>query len=122
MYWKESDSMGSKEYERVYDGDGSIRYHPFFSEQSRLPINMQVWELDPGVSEGSHTHDDLEEVYYFVAGSGVMWADGTEVPVAAGDAVLAPPGCDHGFRNTGDVPLKLVLIWGNPVLDHDLTV
>ena len=90
------------------------KYRPFFSEQSRLPINMHVWELNPGVSEGSHTHDDIEEVYYFVAGIGVMWADGKEIPVAAGDAVLEPPGCDHGFRNTGDVPLKLVLIWGKP--------
>ena len=114
MYWKETDSTGVKEEEGIHDGDGTIRYRPFFSEQSQLPINVHVWELDPGVSEGSHTHDDVEEVYYFMAGSGVMWADGEEVPVAAGDAVLAPPRCDHGFRNTGDVPLKLVLVWGKP--------
>ena len=114
MYWKETDSTGIKETERMHDGDGTIKVRPFFSEESRLPINVQVWELDPGVSEGFHTHDDTEEVYYFVAGSGVMWADDREVPVTAGDAILAPPGCNHGFRNTGEGPLKLVLIWGKP--------
>jgi len=35
-----------------------------------------VWELDPGTSEGRHTHGEerpLEELYYFLEGQGVMW-------------------------------------------------
>ena len=36
------------------------------------------------------------------------------VPVTAGDAVLVPPGVDHGFRNTGTEPLRLILLWGEP--------
>ena len=43
-----------------------------------------------------------------------MTLDGQHVPVSAGDAILAPPGCDHGMRNTGSTPLKVVLIWGRP--------
>ena len=43
-----------------------------------------------------------------------MWMNGQELPVRAGDAVMAPPGVDHGFRNTGDETLKLLLIWGAP--------
>ena len=27
---------------------------------------------------------------------------------------MVPPGIDHGFRNTGDSLLKLVIIWGKP--------
>ena len=81
-----------------------------------------MWELDPGVSEGSHIHGDegaLEELYYFLKGDGVMWVEDEEVPVSAGDAVLVPDGIDHGFRNTGSEPLRLVLIWGKPVETED---
>jgi len=57
----------------------------------------------------------LEEFYYFIEGEGLMWADGEDIPVTAGDAVLAPEGSDHGFRNTGSEPLKLLIIWGKPM-------
>ena len=70
-----------------------------------------------GSSDGGHIHkgeDALEELYYFIEGEGVLWADGEDVPVRAGDAILAPEGSDHGFRNTGNKPLKLMIIWGKP--------
>ena len=69
------------------------------------------------VSQAIHDGDSaLEELYYFLEGEGVMWADGEDVPVKGGDAVLAPEGSDHGFRNTGHSPLKLVILWGKPNL------
>ena len=114
-YWKEKDSDGVAAVEGMHDGDGAIKIHDFFGDESRLPIRFQLWELDPGVSEGGHVHsgkDALEEIYYFLEGSGVMWVDGEDVPIKAGDAIMIPPGPDHGFRNTGDGPLKLVIIWG----------
>ena len=80
-------------------------------------MRIEVWELPPGASEGRHVHegsDSLEEFYYFIAGRGVMWMDGDEVEVKAGDAVMAPPGVDHGFRCVGDEMLKLVIAWGVP--------
>ena len=116
MYWKEKDSTDVRP-RRIHDGEGDIKTRGFFHGISRLPITMQMWELDPGVSEGSHTHEgdeSLEEIYYFLRGEGVMWVDGHNVPIAAGDAVLVPPGVDHGFRNTGTKPLKLVIVWGRP--------
>lgn len=116
MYWKEKDSDEVRS-RPIHEGEGSIKTRGFFDEVSRLPIKFQLWELDPGVSEGSHTHlgdDALEEIYYFLEGQGVMWIDGKDVPVAAGDAVMVPPGIDHGFRNDGEKPLKLVIIWGKP--------
>jgi mannose-6-phosphate isomerase-like protein (cupin superfamily) len=43
-----------------------------------------------------------------------MWIEGEELPIVAGDAFLVPPGVDHGFRNTGSEPLRLVLLFGKP--------
>ena len=117
MYWKESESTSEAVVQSIYDGEGGIVTRAFFQGVSHLPVDFQLWELEPGVSEGSHTHegeDSLEEVYYFLDGIGSMWVDGEDVPVAAGDLVLVPPGADHGFRNDGTGPLKLLIIWGKP--------
>lgn len=117
MYYKESDSTGVRLIPAHHEGEGMFRTRALFDETSRLPVKVQIWELEPGASEGGHVHDGdgaLEEVYYFIEGEGAMWSDGDCFQVRAGDAVMAPPGSDHGFRNSGDTPLKLLIIWGRP--------
>ena len=117
MYWIEKDTEGVVEIKAVHEGEGSIRSRRFFQGVSSLPVSVAVWELEPGVSEGRHTHSgdgSLEEMYYFLAGEGTMWVEDRDVGVSAGDVVLVPAGANHGFRNTGSSPLKLVLIWGKP--------
>ena len=116
-FWKESDSTDIRPRTAIHDGEGTILRRMFFREQSRLGVRFDVWELPPGVSEGSHVHEGekaLEEVYYFLAGHGTMWIEGEEVAVAPGDAVMVPPGVDHGLANTGTEPLRLVLLFGKP--------
>ena len=118
MYWKESVAEARVTEEVMQGGQGAIKRRGFFGGKSRRPGGFEVWELDPGVSEGAHTHDGdgaLEEVYYFQEGRGLMEVDGEEVPVVAGDLVLVPAGVHHGFRNTGDTALKLLLMAGRPV-------
>ena len=34
------------------------------------------------------------------------------IPVNINDAVMVPPGVDHGIRNTGQGPLKMMIVWG----------
>jgi mannose-6-phosphate isomerase-like protein (cupin superfamily) len=117
MHWMQGAADAVVRDVRIHEGDGAIRTRTYFPGISRLPVRWAVWELAPGVSEGSHVHDGeetLEEIYYFLEGDGVLWIDGEDLPVTAGDAVLAPPGSDHGFRNTGDGPLRVLLIWGTP--------
>lgn len=117
MYWKQDESTAVTNMQVIHEGDGAIKTRALFDESLCLPIKVQIWELAPGVSEGGHTHEGdcpLEEIYYFLEGDGTMWMDDDDVPVAAGDAVLVPPEVDHGFRNTGSSPLKLMIIWGKP--------
>ena len=118
MHYKTSESTSMSYNQVIHDGDGEITRTPFFRDVLRLPVSFEIWELAAGVSEGGHTHKGesaLEELYYFIEGEGVMWADGEDVPVRAGDAVLVPEGSDHGLRNTGSRSLKLLIIWGKPV-------
>lgn len=117
MFFKQHENDATTRDVSIHEGDGEIRTRVFFEGISRLPAKWAIWELAPGVSEGSHVHGDdeaLEEIYYFLEGSGVMWVDGEDFVVGMGDAVLAPPGSDHGFRNTGSEPLRVFLMWGRP--------
>ena len=78
---------------------------------------MQIWTLNPGDSEGDHTHGEdspLEEFYYFLEGTGVMYINEEKISVNPGDTFLVPPNVNHGFKNTGDSILKVFIIWGLP--------
>jgi mannose-6-phosphate isomerase-like protein (cupin superfamily) len=82
-----------------------------------LGFTFVIWELAPGASEGDHVHDgedDYEETYYFLSGEGEMRIAGKSIPIKPGDAFLVQTGVDHGLRNTGGGPLRLVLLFGKP--------
>ena len=98
MYWKETDSNDFS-YENLHGGKGIIRAHKFFTEQSQTGFGFQIWELAPGNSEGIHIHrgkNAYEEIYYFLAGKGIMTVRKEKVLVKKGDAVLVPPGIEPG--------------------------
>lgn len=56
--------------------------------------------LYPTQKTGGHSHEGLEEVYFFKSGRGIMKLDGTEFPVKEGDIVLIPGGAFHQVFNT----------------------
>ena len=117
MFFKENDSTEVRRVEGIHEGNGAIQVRSFFEAKSRLGTHFHVWELDPGASEGTHTHQGegaLEEIYYFLQGRGRMWIKDESVTVSAGDAILVPPGIPHGFENNGSVPLRVVLFFGKP--------
>ena len=117
MYWKQSEKADSLNSQRIHEGNGFIKRRSLFEKVSQLPIRIEVWELEEGVSEGDHTHEDdgsLEEMYYFLSGEGEMTVDGKSIEVSTNDSVLVPPGIDHGIRNIGKTPLKMIVIWGAP--------
>ena len=118
MYWIQKEKDYQKRSEQLHEGDGLIERRALFKTESRLPINMEIWELNPGVSEGDHIHGKerpLEEIYYFLKGEGKMTINGKEISVSKGDAIMIPPGVDHGLFNNGEKTLKLVIIWGNEI-------
>src|SRR5262245_12663397 len=100
MFWKENDTTGVQEIAAIHGGDGTIVLRHFVRNESRTGVHFHIWGLAPAASEGNHIHegddDGFEEIYYFLQGQGVMWIAGQDVPVAAGDAILVPPGVDHG--------------------------
>lgn len=101
---------------RLHEGDVS-RIQWYFLDQSRMPVAVQLWELPPSGTEGMHAHPEeqpLEELYLLVEGTARMRVDGESFDMEPGDAVLAPVGAEHDFRNTGDTTVKVVVVWGRP--------
>ena len=56
-----------------------------------------------------HSHEDMEQIYYFLKGKGVMTLGEEEFEVKAGTVVLIPIKTSHSLRNTGTEPLAHLL-------------
>lgn len=72
---------------------------------------MGIVEIAPGAHSPLHKHN-CEEVYYVLQGRGVLESDGVRYEVAQGYAVYNPPDVPHRTFNTGDVPLRLLVVGG----------
>jgi mannose-6-phosphate isomerase-like protein (cupin superfamily) len=66
--------------------------------------------LAPGDTVRLHTHE-VEEILVFLAGTGEVTLGEQVVPVGAGVSVHIPPGEVHGFNNTGEDELRLLVIF-----------
>ena len=120
-YWKTNHKNSNELIQSIHEGDGKIRRLQILEQQKYLPIDLELWELKPGVSEGDHTHDGhdgeppLTEIYYFIEGEGIMTIDEETVEVKSGDTVMVPPNIDHGvYNNHPEKTLKMLIIWGEP--------
>jgi mannose-6-phosphate isomerase-like protein (cupin superfamily) len=68
-------------------------------ESARLLVGLNAFE--PGQAHALHAHAGMDKVYSVVEGEGVFLLDDRELPMGAGDLLVAPEGVPHGVRNTG---------------------
>jgi quercetin dioxygenase-like cupin family protein len=71
--------------------------------------------LAPGASHEPHQHDDHEEVFYIIGGTGVVLLGAERHPVREGDAVYVPIGTPHGLINDSGDWLDFLAI-GGPII------
>jgi len=75
---------------------------------ARLLVGLNAFE--PGQAHALHAHAGQDKAYLVAEGSGVFLLDGHELPMTAGDLLIAPEGVPHGVRNTGHTRLLVVAI------------
>jgi mannose-6-phosphate isomerase-like protein (cupin superfamily) len=75
--------------------------------------------LAPGQATILHHHRVSEEIYFVLDGTGLMELDGERRHVAAGDAILIPPGGRHTLANDGAAPLRILCCCSPPYSDDD---
>lgn len=86
-----------------------IRSVEFLARTVDTPrFNLAIIEIRPGGSVDPHVHAEEDDAFYIIEGE--MTFDLGDGPVAAGPGtfVLVPPGVQHGFRNEGSVPVRMM--------------
>jgi mannose-6-phosphate isomerase-like protein (cupin superfamily) len=69
-----------------------------------------IIEIQPGRVLEAHVHADEDDAFYILAGEMTFEVEGEPVAAPPGTFVLVPPGVEHGFRNAGDVPVRMLNI------------
>jgi mannose-6-phosphate isomerase-like protein (cupin superfamily) len=69
-----------------------------------------IIEIAPGRELEAHVHADEDDAFYIVEGE-MTFSFGDETASAPpGTFVLVPPGVEHGFRNDGARPVRMLNI------------
>ena len=91
--------------------DGSEIYYRVL-DASRASLVEVV--LRPGRKSRPVRHRTVEEIWYFLGGSGKVWLDGGVREVQPGSTVVIPTGSAFQFEATGDEPLRFLCYTSPP--------
>jgi mannose-6-phosphate isomerase-like protein (cupin superfamily) len=69
-----------------------------------------IIEIAAGRVLEEHVHEDEDDAFYILDGEMTFTLDGEEVAAPPGTFVLVPPEVQHGFRNDGAVPVRMMNI------------
>ena len=83
-------------------------------------LSVNWLEVPAGASEELRSHEEAEQVYVVVQGTGTMSATGDTQRLEVGDLVLIPPATDHSVANDGDDSLALVSVQSPAVSADEL--
>ena len=77
-------------------------------ESPRLLVGLNAFE--PGHVHDLHAHAGMDKMYQVLEGDGVFLLEGRELPMRAGDLLVAPDGVPHGVKNTGTGRLLVLAV------------
>ena len=69
-----------------------------------------IIDFAPGRELEAHVHDDEDDAFFILEGELTFVFGGETVPAPPGTFVLVPPGVEHGFRNDGARPVRMLNI------------
>ena len=81
--------------------------HEEVDPKSRLMM-INLSRVPIGKSHAAHSHETMEEIFYFTDGVGEVKIEDETVAVGKGDRVIVPARSIHSVKNTGDVELLYV--------------
>ena len=77
-------------------------------QSERLMVGLNAFE--PGQAHALHAHAGMDKAYYVLEGEGLFLLDGQELPMKAGDLLVAPEDVAHGVRNNGTQRLLVMAV------------
>ena len=94
-----------------HDGIGEIKIADLFDSFSTSMQFFHYTVLPAGTSIGLHKHENDEEFYVILEGTGEMELDGTLHIVKAGDIIKNRPFGSHSLKNTSDSNELRILVF-----------
>jgi len=79
------------------DGHGGVRWG---GASDDLNVTLLAWPEGGGVAP--HLNAEVDVVLIVVEGAGEIVVDGRTFPLAAGQALLIPKGCERAIRGTSE--------------------
>ena len=100
----------------IHGGRGILRWKRFVTGLM-LHADWDSFEhnrLDPGAAVGEHVHTRTEEIYFIVAGRGLMRLNDITREVGPGDLIMTPLNGRHSIENIGDDLLEFIVVEALP--------
>jgi mannose-6-phosphate isomerase-like protein (cupin superfamily) len=83
-----------------------VKHEEVDSKSNLMMINL--CKVPVGKTHKAHSHETMEEIFYFTEGVGMVKIDDEIVDVGAGDRVIVPAKSVHQVKNTGDEELLYI--------------
>jgi mannose-6-phosphate isomerase-like protein (cupin superfamily) len=87
-------------------------YRRVISSASHLQLVLM--SIEPGQEIGSEIHDEIDQFFEILSGTGVSIIDDVEYQIGNDIALVIPAGLSHNIINTGTEPLKMYSIYAPP--------
>jgi mannose-6-phosphate isomerase-like protein (cupin superfamily) len=87
---------------------GNVEFLARTSESPRF--NFGIIEIAAGRMLEEHVHAEEDDAFYILEGELTFTFGGEQAPAPPGTFVLVPPGVEHGFRNDGTEPVRMLNI------------
>ena len=99
-----------------------LRTHVLMDAGELGARNLSVtWLTVPaGARQTLRSHEESEQAYVVVRGTGTMSVAGDTQAVREGDLILVPPATEHAISNDGEAELSCVSIQSPPVAAAEL--
>jgi mannose-6-phosphate isomerase-like protein (cupin superfamily) len=73
---------------------------------------VSLAKLQPSLSYEPHDHQDHEEIYYIISGSGYITIDGETTRFHDGDVIYIPEKAVHSIANDGNEMVEFLAFGG----------
>lgn len=83
-----------------------VKHDEVDPDSKLMMINLS--KVPVGRSHASHSHQTMEEIFYFTKGEGEVIIDEEVIKVNIGDRVIIPCKSMHSVRNTGKIELEYI--------------
>ena len=106
--WSKMDAFDLPQIEEAHLRNGEL-YHEFF-RANRLSAGLYILQAGATDPQTPHTED---EIYYIVAGSGMIQVAGEDRPVSPGSVIYVDEQVDHRFHSIIE-ELKIIVVFAPP--------